>query len=112
MEAPADINHNNLAMWLPMQNYKRDSHLENLSTVYRWPGQLSARENNLSFVFCDLMQMEIWGREGGSMFFYMIGFFIWFNATLRNINLFLHLISSVPLAKRNALIYKLKQALR
>lgn len=46
------------------------------------------------------------------MLFYLIGFFIWFNVTLRNINLLLHLISSVLLAKRNALIYKLKQALR
>lgn len=59
MEAPADINHSNLAIWLPMQNYESDRHLQNLSPVYRWPDQLSARENNLSSVFCDLMQMEI-----------------------------------------------------
>lgn len=71
MEAPADINHSNLAIWLPMQNYESDRHLQNLSPVYRWPDQLSARENNLSSVFCDLMQMEIWGREGGRDHFFL-----------------------------------------
>lgn len=78
-------------------------------------GQSNFEPEKITFPLCSVMSCK-WGseeeREKETMLFYLIGFFIWFNVTLRNINLLLHLILSVPLAKRNALIYKLKQALR